>query len=553
MKNAKCFLFLALYLLFFSGSLHCFPLKVKDDLGREIEVERRPQRVVSLSPSNTEILFALGLDAQIVGVTEYCSYPQAAREKAKVGGFADPDLGKIVSLNPDLILSYGLIQRPVLETIEKRGLKVFWLNPRTVKEILISVERIGKLTGTLSEARNLKQRMERRLSELKERLKDISEEKRPTLFRVMGFDPLATVGGESFQTDVFYLAGGRNLFSDIKKDYFEVQRDALLRRNPDVLVVCGEEEEGLKKRLRGHPVFGNLSAVKKDRIFVIPCDLICRPGPRIIEAIERIAGYLYPERFSDYPHRIISLGPAITESIFLLGLENRLVGVTQYCEKPPQAREKEKVGNVIDVNTEKIMTLKPDLVLATSLTNLKSVDKLKSSGIRVVKFPSPRDFEELCEQFLELGRITGRERTAERIIEAVKARVSLLKEKVNGLPKPRVFVQVGAKPLFTVTGDSFINDFIRFAGGINIARDLRSGLFSREEVLRNNPDIVIIVTMGISGEQEKETWLRYPTLKAVRENRIFIMDSYKLCSPSPVSFVETLEEMIGILHPEKRG
>ena len=553
MSNTKLFLLIVLCLLIFSSSLHSLPVKVKDDLGREIEIKRSPQRIVSLSPSNTEILFALGLDAQIVGVTEYCNYPEGAREKTKIGGFANPDLGKIVSLSPDLILSYGLLQKSMIEALEKRGLRVFWVNPHTVKEIFLSIERIGELTGALSEARKLKQIMELRLNHLRERLKGISEEKRPALFRVMGFDPLATVGGDSFQTDVFYHAGGRNIFFDIKKDYFEVERETLFRRNPDVLVICGEDEEGLKKRLRENVVFKNLPAVKRDRIFVISCDLICRPGPRIIDAIEKIAGYLYPERFSIYPQRIISLGPSITESIFLLGLEDRLIGVTQYCERPPQAKRKEKVGNVIEVNTEKIMTLKPDLVLATSLTNPKSIEKLKSSGIRVVKFSSPKNFEELCEQFLMLGRITGHERTAEKIIEEVKARVSLLRGKVDGLSRPRVFIQVGAKPLFTVTGDSFVNDFIRFAGGVNIAQDLRSGLFSREEVLRNDPDIIIIVTMGISGVNEKEIWERYRTLKAVRENRIFIMDSYKLCSPTPLSFVEMLEEMIRIFHPEKRS
>lgn len=552
MNSAKIFLLIIFYILFFPPSTQPFPLKVKDDLGREIEIPRRPQRIVSLSPSNTEILFALGLGDRVMGVTEYCNYPQAAKEKPKVGGFADPDIGKIASLNPDLILSYGLIQKAIVEKLEKRGLKTFWFNPHTVKEILIYIERIGELTGVLSEARKLKQSMESRLIHLKEKLKDIPEEKRPTIFRVMGFDPLATIGGESFQTDVFYYGGGRNIFSDIKKDYLKIEKDELFRRNPDVIVIGGEDEEGLKKRLWEHPVFKDLPAIKRNRIFVISCDLICRPGPRIIDGIEKLACYLYPERFSTYPQRIVSLGPSITESLFLLGLENQLVGVTKYCENPPRAKEKERVGNVIEVNTERIITLRPDLVLATSLTNPKSVEKLKSSGIRVVKFSSPKNFEELCEQFLELGRLTGRERIAEKIIEEVKTKVSLLRGSVDELPRPRVFVQVGAKPLFTVTGDSFVNDFIRFAGGVNIAQDLRSGLFSREEVLRKDPEIIIIVTMGISGEQEKETWKRYPTLTAVRNNRIFIIDSYKLCSPSPVSFIETLEEMIQIFHPEKR-
>jgi len=123
---------------------------------------------------------------------------------------------------------------------------------------------------------------------------------------------------------------------------------------------------------------------------------------------------------------------------------------------------------------------------------------------------------------------------------------------VEGLSKPKVFVQVGAKPLFTITGESFVNDFIRFAGGINIAQNQSSGFYSREEVLKQDPDVIIIVTMGIAGEEEKEVWQRYTTLKATQNNRIHIVDSHKVCSPTPVSFVETLMEMVSILHPEKK-
>jgi len=545
------FLLIGFFLLFGSAKTYSFPLKVRDDLGREIEFIRKPERIVSLSPSHTEILFALGLESHIVGLTDHCNYPEAVREKLRIGGFVDPDIEKIISLDPDLILAFGLVQKPIVRLLENRGKKTFWVNPHSIKELFDSIERIGRITGAVSEAKHLKQTMEKRLKILEEKLKDIPQKKRPTLFRVMGLDPLGTVGGDSFQTDVFRLAGGKNVFSDIKRDYFEVDEKVLFERNPKVIIICGEDEERLKERVIEHPVLKNLSSVKRDRIFVISCDLICRPGPRVVEAIERISGYLYPERF--FPKRMISLGPSISESIYLLGLGDRLVGVTIYCERPPEVRSKEKVGSVIEIDIEKVAALKPDLVLATSLTNPKAVEKLRRLGIRVVRLSSPKNFEELCEQFLELGRISGRELIAREIVEEVKAKVSHLRQGVKGLPEPKVFVQVGAKPLFTVPGDFLINDFIKFAGGFNIAQNSPSGFYTREEVLRKDPDAIIIVTMGISGEQEKEIWQRYKTLSAVRNNRIYILDSYRLCSPTPVSFVETLEQIIMLLHPEKRS
>lgn len=249
-----------------------------------------------------------------------------------------------------------------------------------------------------------------------------------------------------------------------------------------------------------------------------------------------------------YPQKIISLGPSITEQLYLLGVEDRLVGCTVYCKRPKEAETKEKIARVIEVNLEKVIMLEPDLVLATSLADRKAIEKMRSLGIEVVSFSRPKNFNEICKQFLELAKIVGRKKRAEEIIGVVKDKVALIKERVRDLKKPKVFIQVGANPLFTETGDSFVNDFIEFAGGINIARDARTGLYSREEVLRKDPDVIIIVTMGIVGEKERKIWKGYRALKAVTENRIYIIDSYKLCSPTPVSSGEIIEELASLLH-----
>ncbi|MCK4519916.1 MAG: ABC transporter substrate-binding protein, partial [Candidatus Omnitrophica bacterium] len=122
----------------------------------------------------------------------------------------------------------------------------------------------------------------------------------------------------------------------------------------------------------------------------------------------------------NFPQRIISLGPSITEQLYLLSAQDRLVGCTIYCKRPKEAKSKEKVGTVVEVNLEKIIGLKPDLVLATSLTNFKAIKKLKDLGIEVVSFFPPKNFDEICEQFLELGEIIGKEKKAEKIISKAK-------------------------------------------------------------------------------------------------------------------------------------
>ena len=260
-------------------------------------------------------------------------------------------------------------------------------------------------------------------------------------------------------------------------------------------------------------------------------------------------GLCSPEDFS-YPQRIISLGPALTEQLYLLGAEDKLVGVTVYCCKPRQAQKKEKVGTVLEVNLEKIIYLQPDVVLATSLTNLKDIEKLKGLGIKVVTFPQAKNFSQLCEQFLELARLVGKEKVAREIVHRARTKVEIIKRQVKDLPRPKVFVQIGARPLFTAGKDSFINDYIEIAGGENIANDVKIGFYSREKTLEDNPDIIIITTMGIAGEGEKEIWRNFETLNAAKNDKIYIVDSDKFCSPTPVSFVQALEEMVKILHSE---
>ncbi len=247
-------------------------------------------------------------------------------------------------------------------------------------------------------------------------------------------------------------------------------------------------------------------------------------------------------------NKIVSLGPSITEELYLLGVQDKLFGVTTYCQKPLPAAEKDKVGSTVEVNVEKIVSIRPDLVLATSMVNPKSLEKLKELGIKVVVFGAAEDFGHMRAQFLELADYLGERGKAEKILDEVGKRVEKVKDSVKGLPRPRVIVQAGARPLWVASGDSFINDIIEMSGGENIGPEGKNGIFSRERVLELDPDVIIITTMGMVGEEEEFLWRKYPSISAVRNNRIYIVDSYKFCSPTPVSFAEALEEMAFILH-----
>jgi iron complex transport system substrate-binding protein len=251
------------------------------------------------------------------------------------------------------------------------------------------------------------------------------------------------------------------------------------------------------------------------------------------------------------PRKIVSLSPAITEALYLLGLEKNVTAVTVYCRKPPMAQKKEKIGSIIAPDLEKIVSLRPDLVLAMSLTGPKEIQKLRNLGLDVVALQIPRNFSELCDVFLELGKVTGTSNEARRLVNESKRRVSAIVNSVGSMPKQKTLIQIGSKPLFVATKNFFLNDYVEFAGGVNIFRDAGSGAISTEEAVKKNPDVIIIATMGITGEDEQRQWKRFPAMKAVENKRIHVVDADKLCSPTPLSFAEYLVEIVNILHPKE--
>ena len=248
------------------------------------------------------------------------------------------------------------------------------------------------------------------------------------------------------------------------------------------------------------------------------------------------------------PTRIVSLAPSITKMISLLDSEDLLVGCTSFCilEKPGKV---EIVASAIQVNIEKIILLKPDLILVSDLTRPETINTFRKLGIEVHRFAYSKSFEELCNDLIVLGEKLDKKGLAENIINKTKAELERVKLLVPGnTKKPRIFAQIGTNPLWAVIPETFMNDFIEFAGGVNVVSDARSGAISREQVLVRNPEVIFIMLMGTMGIGEKDQWKKYSGVDAVKSDKIFLMDQERTCSPTPPVFVETLEEMIRYIY-----
>lgn len=276
-----------------------FPLTITDDTGRSITVPAVPQRIVSLAPSNTEILFALGLGAKVVGVDKYSNFPAEAATITRVGGFSNPSVETIASLKPDLILGTSMHTK-VVGQLESLGIPVVLLAARDVEGVLTNFSLVGRITSSEEKADALASEIRSRIKKVQDKLGDLPEDRRPLVYYEVNAEPMITVGPQTFINHLLQLAGGRNIAADAASDYPEYSSEIILKKNPQVIIYPsfeGPESPALEK-FKSRPGWTQIEAVKGNRIFSINADIISRPGPRIADAVEELARLLYPDRFS---------------------------------------------------------------------------------------------------------------------------------------------------------------------------------------------------------------------------------------------------------------
>ncbi len=266
-------------------------LQITDSLNRTVDVPESPNRIISLASSNTEILFALGLDQEIIGTTEFCTYPEAAKSKPRLGGFAPQtfNVEAIAALKPDLVLTSGEFHRPVMESLEKLGIRVAGFQGESIAEIEKNIKAIGRLVHRSKEAESVTAAMKSRLETIQNRVRKLP---RKDVFYLVSDDPLMTAGAKSMITEAIEIAGGRNLFADIPGDYVRISDEEVLRRNPAIILLPSLGHDG---RTKPPAVLSSLEAVRTNRVYTIDADPISRPAPRIVDAIEQIARILHPE------------------------------------------------------------------------------------------------------------------------------------------------------------------------------------------------------------------------------------------------------------------
>jgi len=268
-----------------------------DDTGRAVAIDQVPQRIVSHVPSITETLFALGLGEKVVGVSDYCDYPEEAKLKPNVGNYFNPSIENIVALDPDLVLTDGHSES--IKGLESLGITFFVIDPQDIEGIFKDIELLGKITGTEGKANKLIDDMKKDISYVSNRVKDAGKVK---VFYIIDATDLTlpwTVGPGSFADALITMAGGENIAAKAQEAWGQLSLEQIVSSDPEIIILPAKHGTAFTspETLKAHPAWRGITAVRQDRIYTIDGDLVDRSGPRIVQGLKEMAKIIHPELF----------------------------------------------------------------------------------------------------------------------------------------------------------------------------------------------------------------------------------------------------------------
>jgi len=273
-----------------------YPLTVQDDHKQTVTVAQRPQRIVSLAPSCTEILYSVGAGDRIVGVDEFSNYPAEAKTKPKVGGM-QTNLEQVIALKPDLVCAAGITPASVIQSLQQAKIPVLVLDGQSIPEVLNDITLAGQTVGDVAEASKVTADVQARIQAVQEK---VAGAPRPrVLDELDATDPSKpyTVGPGSFVDALITVAGGQNAFEDAKSAYPQVNLEEILHADPQIILLADAQYGTTPEMVAKRTGWTGITAVKQHAVYPIDADITSRPGPRIADAVETLAKIFHPERF----------------------------------------------------------------------------------------------------------------------------------------------------------------------------------------------------------------------------------------------------------------
>ncbi|MCX7656172.1 MAG: cobalamin-binding protein [Treponemataceae bacterium] len=275
-------------------------IKVQDVLNRTFTFSRPVSRIVSLSPAITETLYAIGAGNTLVGNTTYCTYPAAAQTVPKVGGYTADTISieQIINQKPDLVIGEISIHRSLESSLQGARISLFLVDLTRIEDIYTLMQKTALLTGREKEGAELQKQLQQKLSSIVTLINSRGTSKRPRVFWEVWHEPLITCGPHTFIGQILTLAGAENIFSDLSENWPIVSFEMVLLRNPEYILTTRSHGELITlEAISKRPGWASLSAVRNKQVVFLDDDIMSRPGPRFVEAVELVARSLYPQLF----------------------------------------------------------------------------------------------------------------------------------------------------------------------------------------------------------------------------------------------------------------
>jgi iron complex transport system substrate-binding protein len=292
----KSFLLAFVIILLLNISVKAEERIFTDEMGRQVKIPYPAKRIVSLAPSITEILFALGLDEEVAAITNFCDYPVAVLNKPRIGGFVNPDIEKIVSLKPDLII--GIRDGNRMDTVHRlndSGFPVYLIDPKGFDGVMQTIKNIGDVVGREKESRKMIKEMVKKAENIMTLTQSLS---RPKVFFQLGDAPMITVGKGTLADDLIRLAGGKSISENESVSYPFYSIETVLLKAPEIIIMTSmDSKKNSPQLVKKWESWKSIPAVRMNMIYVIDSNLVDRPTPRIVEGLEALVRIIHPEIF----------------------------------------------------------------------------------------------------------------------------------------------------------------------------------------------------------------------------------------------------------------
>lgn len=278
------------------------PVEFTDSVGQEVVIDELPDQLISLAPSITESIFAIGAGDMLTARTEYCDYPEEVLELPTIGGFSASTISTeaIINLEPDIVIGGSIYQTEIIDAMATAGITAFIIEPNSIEEIVDTLRLLGEVTGNPAGAEELIADMQSRISAVEDVVATIPADERVTVFYEVWNDPYMTTTDQTFIGELINLAGGVNIFADLEEDYPSISAEEIIEQDPQVILGPSDHGDQLTvEMITSREGWSDLSAVAGERIYIIDGNIVSRAGPRVVDALESIASSLYPDYFGE--------------------------------------------------------------------------------------------------------------------------------------------------------------------------------------------------------------------------------------------------------------